>query len=231
MSGAADLWRPLRTPIFRQLLIADVVSDVGTFMQGVGSAWLMVSIGASPLFVALTQTASALPFFLLALQTYYGPNELADSMRSVRRHTVTIAEDIPEERYDYRPAPGSRSVRATLLHMASITQFDLRVHGEDRLDSLEGFDFRAFFASLPTSEKLALSKAETVALLQEEGERWYRFVQQLPAHVLAEKVRMRPGANATAKSRFEMLLGTKDHEMHHRGQLMIIERLQLPEHS
>jgi len=67
MSGAADLWRPLRTPIFRQLLIADVVSDVGTFMQTVGSAWLMVSIGASPLFVALTQTASALPFFLLAL--------------------------------------------------------------------------------------------------------------------------------------------------------------------
>ncbi len=58
---------PLRTPIFRQLLIADVVSDVGTFMQGVGSAWLMVSLGASPLYVALTQTASTLPFFLFAL--------------------------------------------------------------------------------------------------------------------------------------------------------------------
>jgi len=27
------------------------------------------------------------------------------------------------------------------------------------------------------------------------------------------------------KSRFEMLLGTKEHEMHHRGQLMMIERL------
>jgi MFS family permease len=67
VSEAVDLWRPLRTPIFRQLLIADVVSDVGTFMQGVGSAWLMVSIGASPLFVALTQTASTLPFFLFAL--------------------------------------------------------------------------------------------------------------------------------------------------------------------
>jgi MFS family permease len=67
MTEAADLWRPLRTPIFRQLLLADVVSDIGTFMQGVGSAWLMVSIGASPLFVALTQTASTLPFFLFAL--------------------------------------------------------------------------------------------------------------------------------------------------------------------
>lgn len=67
MKEAGDLWRPLRTPIFRQLLLADVVSDIGTFMQGVGSAWLMVSIGASPLFVALTQTASTLPFFLFAL--------------------------------------------------------------------------------------------------------------------------------------------------------------------
>jgi predicted MFS family arabinose efflux permease len=36
-------------------------------MQAVGSAWLMVSIGASPLFVALTQTASTLPFFVFAL--------------------------------------------------------------------------------------------------------------------------------------------------------------------
>lgn len=60
-------WRPLRIPMFRSLLLADLVSDIGTFMQGVGAAWLMVSQGAGPLLVALTQTASALPFFLLAL--------------------------------------------------------------------------------------------------------------------------------------------------------------------
>ena len=60
-------WRPLRLPMFRNLLIADFVSDIGTFMQGVAAAWLMVSQGAGPLLVALTQTASALPFFLLAL--------------------------------------------------------------------------------------------------------------------------------------------------------------------
>lgn len=60
-------WQPLRLPMFRNLLIADLVSDIGTFMQGVGAAWLMVSQGAGPLLVALTQTASALPFFLLAL--------------------------------------------------------------------------------------------------------------------------------------------------------------------
>jgi MFS family permease len=47
--------------------LADVVSDVGTFMQNVGAAWLMVSLGAGPIYVALTQTAASLPYFLLAL--------------------------------------------------------------------------------------------------------------------------------------------------------------------
>lgn len=66
--GPASLWRPLiRSTNFRNLLLANVVSDIGTFMQNVGAAWLMVSLNAGPAYVALTQTASALPFFLLAL--------------------------------------------------------------------------------------------------------------------------------------------------------------------
>src|SRR3979411_2427950 len=70
MSSSHDtpaLWRPLRTPTFRYLLVAAVVSDIGAFIQSVGAAWLMVSLGAGPLYVALTQTASTLPFFVLAL--------------------------------------------------------------------------------------------------------------------------------------------------------------------
>ena len=62
-----SLWSPLRVPMFRNLLIADGLSDLGTFMQSVGAAWLMVSFGAGPLYVALTQTASSLPFFVFAL--------------------------------------------------------------------------------------------------------------------------------------------------------------------
>jgi MFS family permease len=66
-STTASVWRPLRGQTFRNLLIADIFSDVGTFMQSVGAAWLMVSLQAGPMYVALTQTASALPFFLFAL--------------------------------------------------------------------------------------------------------------------------------------------------------------------
>ncbi len=67
MTASSSPWRPLRVPLFRNLLIADVLSDIGTFMQTVGAAWLMVSLGAGPMYVALTQTASALAFFLFAL--------------------------------------------------------------------------------------------------------------------------------------------------------------------
>src|SRR5277367_966788 len=60
-------WHPLRIGIFRNLLIADLVSDIGAFMQTVGAAWLMTTLTNSSLYIALIQTASALPFFLLAL--------------------------------------------------------------------------------------------------------------------------------------------------------------------
>jgi MFS family permease len=65
--GMTSPWRLLRVPLFRNLLIADLVSDIGTFVQAVAASWLMVSFGAGPMYVALTQSASSLPFFLLAL--------------------------------------------------------------------------------------------------------------------------------------------------------------------
>ena len=67
MRDSAGLGRPLRVPVFRNLLIADLVSDIGTFMQNVGAAWLMVSLHAGPGYVALIQTAASLPYFLFAL--------------------------------------------------------------------------------------------------------------------------------------------------------------------
>ena len=59
-------WHPLRVRIFRNLLAANLISDIGTFMQNVGAAWMMVSFDVGPAYVALTQTASALPFFVVA---------------------------------------------------------------------------------------------------------------------------------------------------------------------
>jgi hypothetical protein len=60
-TASPNLRRPLRVTVFRNLLVTDVISDAGAFMQNVGAAWFMVSLGVEPICVALTQTAASLP--------------------------------------------------------------------------------------------------------------------------------------------------------------------------
>ena len=152
----------------------------------------------------------------------YGPKQLADSMRTVRKNTIRIAEDIPEKDYGYRPTPDSRSVAETLVHIASLARTDRFLHEEDRRSSLENFDFGELVARSEAENKRSCSKSQIVDLLRAEGDQWSSWVEGLPAETLSEQVRQ-PGG--VLKSRFEMLLGTKEHEMHHRAQLTVIERL------
>ena len=58
-AASSSLWHPLQIPVFRNLLLANVASDIGSFMQTVGAAWLMVSLHAGPIYIALIQTASS----------------------------------------------------------------------------------------------------------------------------------------------------------------------------
>ena len=67
MTSSSSPFRPLRNPVFRNLILANLVSDIGAFMQSVGAAWLMVALHAGPFQISLVQTASTLPFFLFAL--------------------------------------------------------------------------------------------------------------------------------------------------------------------
>ena len=60
-------WRSLRHDIFRALWIATFFSNIGTWMQEVGGAWLMTMLAPSPIMVALMQVATSLPMVLLAL--------------------------------------------------------------------------------------------------------------------------------------------------------------------
>ncbi len=64
---SASSWSPLRQAVFSSIWIATVASNVGTWMQSVGVGWLMTSLTPSPLMVALMQTATSLPIFLLGL--------------------------------------------------------------------------------------------------------------------------------------------------------------------
>jgi uncharacterized damage-inducible protein DinB len=156
--------------------------------------------------------------------TYYGARELADSLRVVRKNTLQIAEDIPEAQYGFRPAPETRSVAELLTHIALGYRFQRLVHAEERRTTLAGIDFPALMKRLREAEAQVGSKAQVVEALTENGRAWASWIEGLSEEFLAERVQI-PGEPPSSKSRFEMLLSTKEHEMHHRGQLMLIERL------
>src|ERR1700737_2828927 len=154
----------------------------------------------------------------------YGPQQLANAIRTVRKNTILVAEDIPEESYGYRVSPDSRSVTETLLHLPSAPQIAYHVHGSERIFSIEDFQlFGTLLKEAPIHEKLPYSKAQIVNLLRTEGEKWAEFVERIPQSQADELVTMPNGA--PSQSRLEMLQGTKEHEMHHRAQLMVVERL------
>lgn len=60
-------WAPLRTPTFRLLWSVTLVANICVWMNDVAAAWMMTSLTTSPVLVALVQTASTLPVFLLGL--------------------------------------------------------------------------------------------------------------------------------------------------------------------
>ncbi len=157
--------------------------------------------------------------------TYYGAKDLADSMRTVRKNTIIIAEEIPEDRYSFRAAPDTRTVAQLLTHIAVVPRLPEQIHATERRTSLEGFDFPAVFQGIIAEEQKPRTKAEILTLLREEGERFTKWLESQSDDFLGEQVKFPAGMTPPVKTRFEMLLGAKEHEMHHRGQLMLIERM------
>jgi uncharacterized damage-inducible protein DinB len=157
--------------------------------------------------------------------TYYGAKELAASFRTVRKNTLVIANEIPADKYSLRAAENTRSVGELLAHVSLTHSFQYQIHAVERRTTLEGFNFPELMQRLMAEEKTPRTKEQTIELLKTSGEKWAGFVEGLTESFLAEQVAMPAVMNNPPKSRFEMILGVKEHEMHHRGQLMLIERI------
>jgi uncharacterized damage-inducible protein DinB len=156
--------------------------------------------------------------------TYYGGKDLAAAFRTVRENTIKIAEEIPENKYDFKPAPDCRSIGQTLAHIAIGTGFQSHVH-RNKISDLKTMNFMELFQKFSAEESKPRTKAETIAFLKAEGDTFASFLDSLPESFLSETVTMPPGAQPATKVRFEMLMSAKEHEMHHRGQLMTMQRM------
>src|SRR5947209_4904986 len=76
-----------------------------------------------------------------SVMTYYGAKELARSFRTVRNNTIQSAEEIPEEKYGFRPVEGCRTIAETLVLIAVMPRVPEQIHAVEHRSTLVGFDF------------------------------------------------------------------------------------------
>jgi uncharacterized damage-inducible protein DinB len=155
---------------------------------------------------------------------HYGGREMAAAFRTVRKNTIQVAEDIPEEKYGFQVTPETRTVAQTLAHIAYSPEFAFHIHG-NKITDLSTVNFPELVQKMSAQESKPRGKAEIIATLRSEGERFASFLESLPDAFLAETLTTPPGSTPATRTRFDMLLGAKEHEMHHRAQLMVMERL------
>jgi len=152
---------------------------------------------------------------------YYGSKDLAESWRTVRKNTIQVAEDIPEEQYSFRAAPETMSVGEILAHLAATPHWANQCHFVDQKVAVTMDDFGKWMGEVSASSKTLTSKADIVAALKADGEAFAAGLEAMTDAQLGEQVALPMGG----KTRFEMLLGVKEHEMHHRAQLFLMERM------
>ena len=152
---------------------------------------------------------------------YYGARELAESFRTVRKNTIQVAEDIPADKYSYRAAPDTMSVGEILAHLATSPYWANQCHFIEKRSSVAMEDFGRWMGEASTRANAMNAKAAIVEALKTDGEVFAKGIESMTDGQLGERVKLPNGD----KTRFEMLLGVKEHEMHHRAQLFLIERM------
>ncbi len=156
---------------------------------------------------------------------HYGAKDIAASFRTVRNNTLKIAEEIPEDKYGFAAAEGTRTIAQTLVHISNLHKFNLSINRDAIRSNMEGFDFPSFIGPMIASEKETMTKAQVIDRLRSSGDEFEGWVKGLSDEFLGQVVTMPPGGNPPSRTRFDLIISVKEHEMHHRGQLMMMQRM------
>src|SRR6266446_2191895 len=143
--------------------------------------------------------------------TYYGAKDIAGSFRTVRNNTLKIAEEIPENKYSFRPAEETRTIAQTLIHISNVHKFALAIHRGNVLSTMEGFNFMTFIGPIAASEQEPMTKAQIIARLTAAGEEFETWVKTLSEDFLGQSITMPPGGTPASRTRFDMLIAVKEH--------------------
>ncbi len=147
--------------------------------------------------------------------------ETLEAWRDARQGVIDEVRNIPAEHFDFRPAPGVRSVRELVVHILEVA---MMMVGELTRDDTN-------FRRAPWPDLLAMyaqpaykakTRAKLVALLESqlaEGEEAFRARGELALYQFLERF---DGERGT---KFTWLQHGIAQEMYHRGQLTVYARL------
>ena len=117
----------------------------------------------------------------------YDAKNLGQAFRTVRKNTIQIAEEIPEDKYDFRPTEGTRSVAETLRHIAVTTAWPIRAHGQ-RLTELKFEMFQEVMANIAAGG----SQAQGQERYFESPARQWRGIRRLYGRACPDDVLRKP---------------------------------------
>jgi uncharacterized damage-inducible protein DinB len=147
--------------------------------------------------------------------------EILDSWKEVRAGLVEEAEQIPAERFAFRPADESRSVAAIIQHIIEAQRFlvgevcrpDTNFKRAPIMDLIKSYagDIQSIEEKEALIEVLKTSMQSAEATIRAFGE-----------EPLTEIVERLDGRNM---SKLSFLQFTINHEMYHRGQITVYERV------
>ena len=148
---------------------------------------------------------------LVAVQSSFSQNDLVkevwlEKWKNSKEYLITIAEAMPEDKYNYKPTEREMSVGEQLLHIRNNMLWLGTTYFSD-----ETFDRSVLQKDIPVGKNAII---EAVRLAFEEV---YEKVNQFPGERYADSVDFFAGE----KKRIQILNLLQDHVSHHRGQLIV----------
>jgi FKBP-type peptidyl-prolyl cis-trans isomerase len=142
--------------------------------------------------------------------------ELLLPLKKLEDHSLALAKAIPEEKFDWRPAPGVRSIREVCLHIAYGNRLLLNIS-----DGIEQADLEKQIEAQMKREVEKLSKDQVLQAMTESFQAVREAFQSASAGSLSRDIQF----FGTPTTRRGVLTSLDTHLAEHMGQLIAYARI------
>jgi len=139
--------------------------------------------------------------------------EYLERLENSKKYLILVAENMPEDKYEFKATPESMSFSENLMHIGWAMDW----HSQSLMGGREARDWNTD-TELKVDNK---SKKEMIAKISETFDKTIEFISNFDPNRLEERLDYF-GADRTKR---QILLLLADHISHHRGQMLVYMRL------